>query len=90
MGFRNGMMTSKLMRVILLGLKPNPLLIEPGHAHRQEIGFQVAVGRRQRADAVERNDDRLRILEIEEDVLLEQRLLVFLVLLGSGDRSFAG
>ncbi len=66
-------------------IEVDPLLVKPGHGDGQEIQLQIAISWRQRADAVEGDDDGLRILEFKEDVLVEQRLLVFLVLLGRRD-----
>ena len=54
------------------------------HIDGQEVGFEVAVGRRQWADAVEGYDDGLCILQVEEDFFLEKRFLMFLVLLRGG------
>ncbi|MEI9979902.1 MAG: hypothetical protein WDN23_13075 [Edaphobacter sp.] len=71
-------------------LEADPLLLEPAHLNGQEVGLEIAVGRRQRADAVEGDDYGLSVLEVEENLLLEERLLMLLVLLGGRDGTFAG
>ena len=66
------------------------MLVEPGHVDRQKIRLEVAVSGRQWVDAVEGDDHGLSIFQIKEDVLLEQRLLMFLVLLRGRDGALAG
>ncbi len=82
------MITSKL--TVPPGIEPNTFLLEPCHVDGEEIRFQEAVGRGLGTDTVECCNDGLSVLQFEEHLLVEQRLLLLLVLLGGRDRPFIG
>src|SRR5476651_144258 len=80
-GRRNGRMTSKLMSEVSRGdvVEVAPLDVEV-------VRFEIAVRRRLGIEAVVRQDDRLRVLQLSEDLRLEHVVEQETVRLGGTDR----